>query len=198
MLRKSLLPAILFISMQCQSAVADVLSHGLGLTIIPQHDKVIDLHERKLISQGFSVSEVDSFIPVGFAYQPYYQYNNGVGIGGGIGPVMFIGTTKGDTTDIIFTNIPVNIDVRYAYNPGDNSVEPFIKAGIRKNIANGDFVVSSKAGVYAAIGLEFNVDKAVSFSLELTIDNSEIVFEDVFGETTIEPNERMITFLVLF
>ncbi|MEW6379704.1 MAG: hypothetical protein AB1611_08845 [bacterium] len=103
------------------------------------------------------------------SFHPYVQFDFGLGVGGGIGPIMVI---AGDAS---FVNFPLKLDVRYAIPR--ISVSPYVRAGLSYHAASGDYVDRSKPGVFAAVGVEFLRTKKVGFGFELSFYQAEIEFE---------------------
>jgi hypothetical protein len=151
------------------SAVAAGWRFPVGLAYINGFSDVQDRYEKNVQAEGYSTSSTTA-IPVGLQLQPYYQFDNGIGIGATLGPAMFI---FGDRS---FTNIPVGVDVRYMILPGTD-ISPFVRVGVKKHFASGDYVKSSSIGAYGGIGVEFFRKSRVSMGLELIADSSSIEFD---------------------
>jgi len=128
----------------------------------------MDIMESNKEAEGY---EVDTFEwPVGISYQPYYQFDNGLGIGIGIGPIQLI------MGDMELYNVPICADVRYKLFI-DRSVSPYVRAGLAYNIVSGDYVDSSNPGFFGGIGIEFAQLSAVGFGIEVLYNASEIEME---------------------
>jgi len=158
-------------------AKAAELRLPLGLSYVTSLNEVTDLRADNLEAKGYT--NVDRFNwPLGFTFQPYYEFDNGLGAGMGFGPAIFSSQGK-----YSFTNVPVGIDVRYIFfhSPGNSpyieNTSPYIRAGARYNVASGDFVKGSSPGAFGAIGIEFSRKRNLSMGLELAYDASEIKFE---------------------
>jgi hypothetical protein len=159
----------------------------VGLSYAGNFHKVVDFHEDYWEARGFDV-DTSWQVPVGITFQPYVEFDFGLGIGAGFGPITYILTETdyyyyddddyyhhGDTeTD--FWNIPVNLNLRYSFIP-KGGISPYIRGGISYNIADGDFVDKSKPGPFGAVGVEFSRKNAVGFGFEVGYDASEITFE---------------------
>ena len=154
------------------------LEFGVGL--LPGISDIVDLHKDNLRQEGNSVSEVGSSLPFGYFIQSHLQFDNGFGVGGGLGPIMLIV----GTSDILFVNLPVEFDVSYAYVPASGNLSPYARIGLRKNFASGDYVEASKAGPFGAVGVEFLRKSKVNFAIEVAVDRSKIEFQDLAHNDT--------------
>ena len=166
---------------------------GLGFATASGFDEIRDLHEDNLNAQGFVAESVDG-LPVGLFINPYLEFDNGLGVGIGLGPAMLI---FGDTE---FVDVPVSIDLRYSLRVGDSGFVPYLRAGVMKQLASGDFVDGDKSGTLTAIGLEWRRAGGVDFGIELATSDSEIEFERVrtAGTESIEPFETRVSVFIVF
>jgi hypothetical protein len=185
----------------------------IGLSFISGLTEISDLRYNNMEALGYATTEWFDW-PLGFTLQPYYEFDNGLGIGTGIGPGIF--ALEGEFS---FTNIPVGLDLRYIFSHSSNTslyiknTSFYIRAGARYNIASGEFVKSSSPGAFGAIGIEFNRMKSLGLGLELAYDASEIEFEKFekhyldsegnFWDYTvstvkIRPTGIMLSFLAIF
>lgn len=179
----------------------------IGVTYISGFGDVVDYHETR-----FGVP-ADLAVPVGVQFTPYVQYAHGSRIGMNVGPVTGIfaqvTTFDGYSTseqNYRYADIPIGADYGFTFLP-KKAVSPYAAVGFRYHIATGDFVGSSSAGLYGAIGLEFARKNRVRFGFELAYDGSELTLEsadhDVVGapivlpETTVKPCEVMFGFRVI-
>jgi hypothetical protein len=175
----------------------------LGLTYVSGFKDVVDNYKNNLRERGYTVTE--SFnLPVGFSFQPYVQFENGLGIGAGIGPFMF--AMFSGAGDYDFYAVPVNVNVRFTFLPKAN-ISPYIRAGGSYHIAGGDFVKESKPGFLGGIGIEFFRTKRVGLGLEASYNSSEITFEkdkrvsgilNTKGEENIKPSSFMFSIFAIF
>lgn len=167
----------------------------LGVTYLSDVDKITDQLKENKKAEGYLVDTVEGF-PVGLSIQPYYEFDSGIGIGIGLGPLIL---TFGDVT---FTDIPVNLCLRYAILPKSN-ITPYVRAGIATHLASGDYVETTQAGFIGAAGVEFMRNRAVQLGIELGVDTSKIEFEDLTSSTPgdtieIEPMAFMISIFAVF
>lgn len=156
------------------SAQAGEWRFPVGLTYASGFSDVADLFEKNMSATGFAVSDSSSW-PVGIAFQPYYQFDGGMGIGGGFGPAMLI---YGDSYDMYA--VPINLSARYTFAP-DSNISPYLRAGVSYFIANGDFVKGSDAGISGGAGIEFGRRGAVGFGIEMSYDAATITMDKISG-----------------
>jgi len=172
----------------------------LGLTYMSGFKDVVDLYKNNMEARGYYV-DTSWAVPVGLTFQPYVQFENGLGIGAGVGPFMFITTTAGYD----FYAVPVNVNARFTFLPKAN-ISPYIRAGGSYHIAGGDFVKQSNPGFLGGLGIEFFRTKRVGLGLEASYDSSEITFEKdkkvgftyTKGEENIKPSSFMFTIFIIF
>jgi hypothetical protein len=170
----------------CRTAPADKQSgrgfhFPVGVAYVAGFDKVLDIYRDRL------GKDIDSTIPIGLVFDPYYQWESGLAVGAGVGPLMMA------SGDIDLVNIPVNIHGRYYFVPESN-FSPYLKAGLSYNIASGDYVEGSQLGVFGGVGLEFYRSNSLSWGLEAIFDTSSIEFERTARNST--RNVKPIAFKV--
>ena len=141
-------------------------------------DKLSDFYKQ----DGWDVDRIT--IPVGLTLNPYYEWDNGLGVGVSVGPTAFIFVDEkrnyygygygysSDTTKFSYA-VPVGGFVRYTLFR-DRAVAPYIRAGVRYPLAGGDNLESSQVGPFGAVGVEFWRTKKVGMSIEVGYDASEI------------------------
>lgn len=151
-----------------------------GVSYINGADDIRDQLKDNLEASGYDVDTVGG-LPVGLSFQPYYEFDNGLGLGLGFGPFIYY------FGDVHFWDVPVNVCLRYAVLP-KSSVTPYIRVGASYQIADGDYYERSNIGYVGAVGLEFMRNRAVSAGFEIGYDSSEIELEDL---RTIDPNDRV-------
>jgi hypothetical protein len=153
----------------------------LGLTYVSGIGEVVDQIEDNLNADGYETEKTETF-PVGASFQPYYEFDSGLGIGVGLGPLMVV------FGDVDFVDMPVNVCLRYALFP-EAKMSPYIRAGAAYHLANGDYVEGSQPGYVGAIGLEFMRDKPVGFGIEAGYDSSTIELEDLDSSSADDTKE---------
>ena len=171
----------------------------LGLTYAGNFSEVLDLHEDNLKAKGYSVDTSWQW-PVGLSFQPYVEFENALGVGAGLGPMMFIVTSGASDGD--FFNVPVNLNLRYSFLP-KKEISPYVRGGVSYNIASGDYVESSNVGFLGALGVEFSRKRAVGWGLEVGYDSSKIEFKAFRSRTSyfkkdIKPIEWWASVFVVF
>lgn len=153
----------------------------LGLSYVSGVGEITDQIEDNLNAEGYATEKTESF-PVGASFQPYYEFDSGLGIGVGLGPLILI------FGDVDFVDMPVNVCLRYALFP-DAKISPYVRAGAAYHLANGDYVESSQPGYVGAVGLEFMRDRPVGFGIEAGFDSSTIELEDLDSSSSDDTKE---------
>jgi hypothetical protein len=150
------------------------LAYGGG--IYDAYDEIFDMYE----DAGWDVDD-RVIIPLGLTFNPYYEFDNGIGVGMGLGPTAFVFVSE-DTYDYYNGHdeetrfsfaIPIGLDVRYTFLR-QKQFSPYIRAGFRYPIAGGDNIEDSRIGAFGAVGVEFLRTKSVGFGFEVGYDSSEI------------------------
>ena len=178
----------LLIIMIAASARAGDIKLPVGPTFISGFLKVSALYEDNF---GGTVSFA---IPIGASFHPYYQFDFGLRIGGGIGPISAI---LGDRT---YWNVPLNVHVGYTFTPRANA-SPYLKTGVMLHVGGGDYVEGRSIGFLAALGMEFNRRRMISFGFEIAYETAKVTFDDfseASGTSDLGPNELMISLFVIF
>lgn len=149
-------------------------SFPIGVTYASGFEDVVDFYE-DAIGVGADLS-----IPIGASFHPYLEFEKGHRLGIDVGPLglIFVDTDFGEDKE--YVNLPVGVTYAYAFSR-TRSVTPYVRAGVRHNIAGGDFVDGSSPGLIGAIGLEMARQKRVSFGLEVAYDNATIDLKDDFS-----------------
>jgi outer membrane protein W len=169
----------------------------LGFTYANGFKDVVDIYKDNLKAKGYIVDTQYEW-PVGLSFQPYVEFDNGLGFGIGIGPAMFILTS----TDDDFFNLPVNMNLRFSFIPKAD-ISPYIRGGVSYNLASSDFVEKSKLGLFGAVGIEFSRTKHMGFGLEVAYDASEIEFKKYYNSRSyskenIKPSGFMASLFIIF
>jgi hypothetical protein len=128
---------------------------------------VYDAYKDILEDKGYSVSE-EMIFPVAVSFQPFYQMENPLRIGGGVGPLLLV-----MISDYTYFDVPLKLDVGVTAIPGAG-VSPYLRGGLVYHLAFGDFVESSTPGLFVAVGLEFLRKKKVGFGFEVAYDFSKV------------------------
>jgi hypothetical protein len=166
----------------------------VGIMYISGLDDLADQTEDNLEAEGNDADTAQG-LPAGVSFQPYYEFDSGLGLGAGLGPVIFF------TGDADLIGIPINVCARYALLP-KSSLTPYVRAGVSMPLVNGDYIKDRKPGFLGAVGLEFMRDKIVNMGFEVGYDSSIIEMEDktrTTGETEeIEPVGFMVSLFAVF
>jgi hypothetical protein len=141
------------------------------ISYVSGFSKVGDLHKDNSNNQStyFRYEEQMSW-PVGFAFQPYFEFDSGLRFGMGIGP---LGAVIGAQED--FYILPVNLTVGFTFLP-KSEVSPYVRAGVSYPLANGGYVEGQTPGFLGAFGLEFWRERKGRFGFEIAIDTSTVDF----------------------
>ncbi len=127
--------------------------------------EIVDWHEKNTSSK-----ENTATIPIGIAASPYYRFESGLFIWGGIGPVSAI------LGNVSYWNVPIGAGAGFFILPAA-SVSPYAKLGARFPIAGGDYVDSKSPGIVASAGVEVMHTKRVSIVVEVGYDTSSVSFK---------------------
>ncbi|HNS19035.1 MAG TPA: outer membrane beta-barrel protein [Sedimentisphaerales bacterium] len=130
-------------------------------------------------SGGWIETDVDTFVwPVGIAASGYYQWDNGLTLGAGLGPFMYIIAESWADDDYVHWQLPVNVTVGYVLAPND-PVSVYVRAGPSYHIADGDYYDGSNVGIFGAVGVEFLKRDRIMFGVEAAYDTAEVDIENV-------------------
>ena len=156
----------------CVSAVkaGDGWNYSIALSYVDGLDDLVDIYESNLESEGYTVTDVTE-VPIGISFQPYYQYENGLQIAGGVGPIIYM---YGDRD---YFELPLHLSVGYSLFK-DSAISPYVRGGLSYHAASGDYVDGSSAGFRAAVGVELLKSKVVSMGVEVAMDTAEVDIED--------------------
>ena len=167
----------------CGSAAAAGWDFGVGVTYASGISDVADLYEDNYEAENPG-SEVDTLtIPVGVSFHSRYRGASGMSVNIGVGPAFII------FGDVDHAEIPLSASVGYAFSPsGDSSA--YVRAGIVMHLVSGDYVEDSEAGTLLAVGVENGRNGGVNWGLEVSVDDSEVEFEDL----TRGRNEKINTY----
>jgi hypothetical protein len=184
---KSIGVVLLFLTLSCGARAAS-FHFPVGLTyasgIQDASDKLFDFYE----NDGYNVDRIT--IPVGLTFNPYFEWDNGIGAGLSVGPTTFVIVEENtysyysSSSDTKFSYaVPVGPFVRYTFLK-DKNVSPYIKAGVKYPFAGGDNFGSSTIGPFGAIGVDFWRTKSVGMSVEFGYDGSrlKVKYQDRFGD----------------
>lgn len=169
----------------------------VGLSYVHGFNDVVDYYEETVDADIFAV-------PVGITFHPYFNFDFGLRLGMGVGPLsVIIIQYIGSGDDKFFVNLPLNFNVGYTILPKFN-VSPYIRGGFVYHAATGDYLKSSKPGLFGAFGLEFLRQKRVGFGFEVAIDKAKFEFEEdnsyYFSQNTtkVEPGKMLFSIFAIF
>jgi hypothetical protein len=176
MLRFALI-AIMILAVSYPSAASE-WRVPLGVAYVSGATEVFDQLEDNVRAEYSDVESAEG-LPVGLTVQPYYEFDNGVGLGFGFGPFTFV------FGDVDYFSVPVNVCMRYAFMP-KAPVTPYIRVGASMQLVNGDYVEDRSIGAIGALGVELMRDRGVGLGIEAGYDSSTIELLDL---TTADPND---------
>lgn len=152
-----------------QPAAAGEWRIPFGLSYVGGATEFLGQVEDNLEAEGYTT---DTFIwPVGLTVQPYYEFDFGLGVGFGVGPLVML------AGDADATLLPVNASLRYAFLPRAK-LTPYVRTGLSYTIASGDFIEGSSMGLVGAVGVELLRHKRVGIGFEIGYDSSVVEMED--------------------
>lgn len=166
--------------------------YGVGVSYVSGISDVADVYEDNLNTGPFTSVDV-ILIPIGPGFVSRYQADSGITVNLGVGPVFLI---AGDASH---TEVSFSATVGYSFNK-DGDTSPYIRVGAVAHSVNGDYVVSSDPGLLAATGVEFGRNQGLNWGIELSVDDSTVVLEDLTGPGNIELNsyDTQLTLFFLF
>lgn len=167
--------------------------NSFGIGIIDADDEIEDIHRSNLQAEGLDDSEFEAALNWGYFYQPYYLYDNGFAYGLGIA------TPTGIIAEEHFLNVPLHVDVRYFVSLG-SEFTAYLRAGIRYNLAFGEYVEGSDPGVIAGIGVLIDWNEGTKVGFEFTDDASEVEIRDIANNQnrSINLNQSILSLIVAF
>lgn len=158
----------------------------VGFTYVQGINDAVDKLDELYTDAGFTF-EKSFVVPVGLSLSPYYEFDNGLGIGMSVGPTAVVAienrtsfSFSGDA-DLSYI-IPVGADLRYTFLR-DKNVSPYLRLGLRYPIVGGPNLDSSQVGPCGAIGLDLWRTKKVGMGVEVGYDASKVKVSGPFGNT---------------
>jgi hypothetical protein len=173
------------------------LSYVSGMQdLADQYEDNIEIEE----GEYFDYVDVDTFVwPVGISASGYYQWDNGLMLGGGLGPFMYLIAEGWAEDDYVHWQLPVNATVGYVLGPNE-PVSFYVRAGPSYHIASGDYYDGSNVGVFGAAGVEFLKRDNLAFGVEAAYDSAEVDIDDLEtgGTKGIKAAEFSVGVFILF
>ena len=166
---------------------------GVGINYVSGVSDVADIYEDNLNTNPFVVDTEVILIPIGPSFISRYQADSGITVNIGLGPVFVI------IGDASHTEVSFSATVGYSFNK-DGDTSPYIRAGAVVHSVSGDYVVSSDPGSLVAIGVEFGRNQGLNWGIELSVDDSTVVLEDLTQPGNVELNsyDTQLTVFFLF
>jgi outer membrane protein W len=137
-------------------------------------DKLADFYR----SDGYSVDQTS--VPIGLSLNPFYEWDNGLGVGVSVGPLAFLtvdvdtysGSSSTDTDKLSYV-VPVGGFVRYTLFR-HKTFSPYVRVGVRYPFAGGDNLESSTVGPFGMVGVDIWRNQKVGLSVEVGYDASHV------------------------
>lgn len=144
--------------------------------------------------EGYHYASADIFVwPVGLSFCPYYQWDSGLRVGAGIGPIVFM------YGDVDHFELPLSARIGYDINPS-SPVSFYVFAGPSYHIASGDYVDDSNLGAVVGGGIELIKRENITLGVEVAYDTAELDIDDYRRDRTkgIKTTEFSAGLFVLF
>ncbi len=136
--------------------------HAIGLTFVSGISDVSDFIE----DQGYDVTS----IPVGLSYAYVMNFNSGLRIDAGLGPITWM------SGDADYYDFPIRVTAGYSLSL--DGFTPYAKGGFACHFAGGDYVSDSTGfGLIGAVGFEYELKSRFSIFTEASYDTTELNFE---------------------
>ena len=153
------------------------MNYQLSLSYVDGFDDLADAYEcsweAERLDEGYTYADADITVwPVGISFQPYYQWDSGLQVGAGVGPIMYF---WGD--DLDHFQLPIRGLVGYVFNPSD-PVSFYVRGGLSYHIASGDYVEGSNIGFVGGAGVELFKSDHAAIGIEAMYDSAEVDIED--------------------
>lgn len=165
--------------------------NSFGVGVIDVNEDLEDIHRSNLQYEAKTETDVTAAMDSSYFYQPYYLYENGFAVGLGVSLSSAI------IADEIFINMPLHVDVRYFFSL-QSEFNAYVRAGVRYNLAFGEYVEGSKPGSIAGIGLLYQWNDNVQIGFEFIKDSSEIEYRDLANNRTESINLNQSIFSLVF
>lgn len=145
----------------------------------------------KIVANNPNV-DVTQSVPLGLALAALYQFGNGFAVGATLGPaILAVG-------DVSLHVVPVGLEGRYRFSSGPSS--PYVRLGVEKASAGGDFVKTGKAGAAVAVGMDFGKPAGFGWGFEVGYRSVEVIIKATPGrrEATAQPYKGTLSGYVAF
>ena len=175
------------------TAFAAEWHNSFGIGVIDANNDAEKIYRRNLQLEGKDDADFQAALGWGYFYQPYYLYKNGFAFGFGVA------SPTGIFAEEILVTFPVHVDVRYFISP-QSKFNVYVRAGLRYNVAFGEYVEGSQPGAIAGVGLLFHWNEMTQVGFEFTDDASEIEIRDIANNRnkSINLNKSIISLIFAF
>jgi len=154
----------------------------VNLSYVDGARNVFNHYKNTLEAEGWTLTS-EFYLPVAVSFHPFIQFNSGLRLGVGFGPMTFVYISGPDYTHF---EIPLNVNGGFTFAPNSNT-SPYVKGGVVYHIATGDLTKGSTPGVFGSFGIEFMRMRMISFGVEATYDFSTLKLEKTTTEDYYDP-----------
>jgi hypothetical protein len=150
----------------------------VGLSYTYGSQKVTDKLSDFYRSDGFDVDSTP--VPIGISLNPFYEWDNGLGVGVSAGPTAFFqvnadiysGSRHAEINQFSYA-VPIGGFVRYTLFR-DKTFSPYIRVGARYPLAGGPNLEAFSVGPFGAVGVDIWRSRKVGMSVEVGYDASKV------------------------
>lgn len=191
---------VFVLAMGClvNAAHAGKMRYQINLSYVEGLNDLADLYEDnwelEQLDDGYDFASADIFVwPVGLSFSPFYQWDNGLRAGIGVGPLVLM------FGDVEHFEVPLSVRAGYTVNPSD-PVSFYVFGGPSYHAAGGDYVDSSDLGFVVGAGVELIKKDNLSFGIEASYDSAEVKIDDIRrgGTEGIKTTEFSVGLFILF
>ena len=169
---------VIVLSFTLNSQAGGDMKFPIQISYVGGLGDVYDLYIDNLEDDGYIVDS-KFYVPIAISFHPFYEFDFGLRIGGGVGPIMLVYVSG---PNVSYFDLPLNFHVGYTIIP-KSPVSPFVKTGFAYHVNTGEYLKSSTPGLLLAGGVDFLRTKKVSFGFEVAKDFSEATFEDYTADS---------------
>jgi len=138
-----------------------------GITYVSGISDLNDAYERNKEDEGYTDVKITS-VPVGLGFFSHYQFDSGIRLGYGLGPLFLMGG------DLSHTELPLYATAGYTFFPSSN-VSPYVFGGFALHYVDGDYVQDRQfTGTIYGVGIEFARNSRVSYVVEIARDTTKV------------------------
>lgn len=189
---------ILAVGSLTNTSLGGEMRYQINLSYVDGLDDLGDLYEdnweQERLDEGYWYADADIVVlPVGLSFHPYYQWDSGLRIGAGIGPIVWV------YGDVDHFEMPLSATAGYALNPSD-PVTFYVFGGPSYHVTSGDYVDNSNIGGVVGAGVELIKKDNLVVGVEASYDSASLDIDDIRGGGTkeIATTEFSVGVFILF